>query len=199
MSKNHSDSDSTAFPIPRLGGWLENSRRTVYDNPWIQVSHCEVLTPAGSAGIYGLVHFKNTAVGVIPIDADGYTWLVRQSRYPLQEESLEIPEGGSPAGEDTLTTAKRELLEEVGLEASEWHCIQSLHLSNSVSDEYGVIYIARGISEVGCTALEDSEDITSERLPLEQAIEYVLNGEITDSLSVAGLLKVALMMSQKAL
>lgn len=190
---------SPVKPNMKVGGWVEKTRTTVYENPWIQVSHSEVLTPAGTEGVYGTVHFKNVAVGVIPIDAQGYTWLVRQSRFPLQCYSVEIPEGGSPEGESTLATAKRELLEEVGLEAQRWQVIQRMHLSNSVSDEVAVIYVAHGISNTGSTSLEDSEDITSERVPLEQAIERVLNGEITDSLSVAGLLKVALMRAQGVL
>ncbi|WP_317930015.1 NUDIX hydrolase [Halioxenophilus sp. WMMB6] len=176
----------------KIGGWIEKSRRETYSNPWISVSHCEVITPAGSDGIYGLVHFKNTAVGVVPIDDEGYTWLVRQSRYPLQEYTWEIPEGGSPAGEETLATAQRELREEVGLEASQWRELQRMHLSNSVSDEAAVLYVARGIRECGGIELDDSEDITSRRLPLSEAVQMVLDGEITDSLSVAALLRLAL-------
>lgn len=177
-------------PVAKIGGWQEKSRKEVYSNPWISVTHSEVVTPAGTDGIYGLVHFHNLAVGVVPIDDEGYTWLVRQSRYPLQEFTWEIPEGGSPQGEDPLETAKRELKEEVGLTATDWQPLLKMHLSNSVTDELGYIFVARGIS-VGETELEDSEDITSVRIPLTEAIEKVMTGEITDSLSVAALLKLA--------
>lgn len=183
MSQQHSK---------KIGGWIEKSCTTEYENPWIQVTHSEVITPAGSNGIYGVVHFKNKAVGVVPIDDDGYTWLVRQSRYPLQEFTWEIPEGGSPAGEDTLATAQRELKEEVGLVASDWELIQTMHLSNSVTDEEAFLYVARGITEVGGVELDDSEDIISKKVPLQEAIEMVLNGQITDSLSVVALLRLAL-------
>lgn len=176
----------------KIGGWFEKTRTQVYENPWIKINHCEVVTPAGSDGIYGLIHFKNTAVGVIPVDDEGYTWLVRQSRYPLQSFTWEIPEGGSPAGEDTLATAKRELAEEVGLEARHWQELQRMHLSNSVSDEEAVIYVAKGIKAGGEISLDDSEDIISQRVPLDEAIAMVLDGRITDSLSVAGLLRLAL-------
>ncbi len=177
-------------PVAKIGGWQEKSRKEVYSNPWITVTHSEVVTPAGTDGIYGLVHFHNLAVGVVPIDDEGYTWLVRQSRYPLQEYTWEIPEGGSPEGEDPLETAKRELKEEVGLIATDWEPLLNMHLSNSVTNEEAVIYVARGIS-LGETELEDSEDITSVRIPLSEAIQKVMAGEITDSLSVAALLKLA--------
>ncbi|GAA6169554.1 NUDIX hydrolase [Sessilibacter corallicola] len=177
-------------PVAKIGGWQEKSRKEVYSNPWITVTHSEVVTPAGTDGIYGLVHFHNLAVGVVPIDDEGYTWLVRQSRYPLQEYTWEIPEGGSPEGEDPLETAKRELKEEVGLTATDWEPLLNMHLSNSVTNEEAIIYVARGIS-LGETELEDSEDITSVRIPLSEAIQKVMAGEITDSLSVAALLKLA--------
>lgn len=183
-------------PEAKIGGWQEKSRKEVYSNPWITVTHSEVITPSGTDGIYGLVHFHNAAVGVVAIDDEGYTWLVRQSRYPLQEFTWEIPEGGSPKGEDPLDTAKRELKEEVGLTATDWQPLMRMHLSNSVTNEEGFLFVARGIT-VGETALEDSEDITSIRIPLKEAIQKVLDGEITDSLSVAALLKIALLEKQE--
>ena len=176
----------------KIGGWIKKSEEVVYENPWIRVSHEEVVTPGQTDGIYGLVHFKNNAVGVIPIDEEGNTWLVRQSRYALDEYTWEIPEGGSPEGEDPLATAKRELKEEVGLDAEEWSQILTLHLSNSVSDEVGFVYIAKQLVE-GEQCLEPTEDIEVKKLPLRNAIEMVYRGEITDAMSVAGLLRVALM------
>ena len=175
-----------------IGGWRETSVNKVYENAWIRVSHSEVVTPAGSPGIYGVVHFKNTAVGIVPIDEDGYTWLVRQSRYPLQALSWEVPEGGSPEGEDPLATARRELQEEVGLAAADWEPLLRMHLSNSVTDEEALVYVARGLTH-GATAHEDTEDIEVKRLPLQEAIDMALNGEITDAISVAALLKLALL------
>lgn len=174
----------------RVGGWHRKSRRRVYENPWINVSHDEVITPAGTDGIYGVVHFKNTAVGVLPIDESGNTWLVRQTRYTMNNYTWEIPEGGCPQGEDTLSAAQRELREEAGLQAQHWEKLQELQLSNSVTDEVAVIYVARQLEEVG-QALEDSEDIELKKLPLTEAIAMVERGEITDAISVAALLRVA--------
>ncbi len=175
----------------RIGGWQRKSTRCVYENPWIRVSHEEVITPGNTDGIYGVVHFKNTAVGVVPLDDDNHTYLVRQTRYTMNQYTWEIPEGGCPRDEDTLAAAKRELREEVGLSAERWDKLQELQLSNSVTNETAVIYVARGLTQ-GEQTLDDSEDIEVQRLPLTEAIAMVERGEITDAISVAALLRLAL-------
>ncbi|WP_428243402.1 NUDIX domain-containing protein [Gynuella sp.] len=175
-----------------IGNWQCLSQETRYENPWIEVSHQTVITPGGGTGIYGVVHFKNRAVGVIPIDDAGNTWLVRQTRYPLEQATWEIPEGGAPLDEDMLEAAKRELEEEVGLCASKWQELLEIHTSNSVTDEYGKVFVATDLS-TGRQQLEESEDIEVYKLPLQQAIEMVMDGRITDSLSIAGLLKLAVL------
>ena len=176
----------------KIGGWKCKSSDLIYENPWITVTHEEVVTPGNTDGVYGVVHFKNRAVGVIPIDEEGNTWLVRQSRYPLGAFTWEIPEGGSPKGESLLHSAKRELQEEVGLEADDWTELLTLHTSNSVTDEVAHIFIAKQLSSCE-QALEPTEDIEVMKVPLRKAIEMVYKGEITDAMSVAGLLRVALM------
>lgn len=177
----------------KIGGWKTNLSTCVYENPWIKVSHDEVITPAGTHGIYGVVHFKNTAVGILPIDDEGNTWLVKQSRYTLNQYTWEIPEGGCPYGESPLAAAQRELEEEVGLRATQWRELLTMHLSNSVSDEFCVVFLARGLSE-GVQHLEATEDIEVKKLPLSEAITLVKNGVITDAISVAALLRVAVEM-----
>lgn len=174
----------------KVGGWRVKSSATVYENPWIKVSHEEVVTPRDTQGIYGVVHFKNTAVGVVPIDDEGNTWLVRQSRYTLNQYTWEIPEGGCPVDEEPLAAAQRELEEEVGLVAQEWSFLMSMHLSNSVTDEKAQVYVARGLSS-GYQKLEATEDIEVKKLPLQDAINMVKSGEITDAISVAALLRLA--------
>lgn len=176
----------------KIGGWRQLTEEIQYENPWIRVSHQEVLRPDDSEGIYGVVHFKNQAVGIVPVDAAGNTWLVKQSRYTLNAYTWEIPEGGSPLGEDPLSTAKRELREEVGLSALDWQLLLSTHISNSVTDEVGFAYLARNLSE-GRQELEATEDIEVRKLPLQEAINMAVAGEITDALSICALFKVALM------
>lgn len=170
--------------------WQTLSSREAYDNPWIRVDEDQIINPAGKPGIYGKIHFKSRACGIIPIDTNGDTWLVGQYRYVLDSYSWEIPMGGVPLGEDTLAGARRELKEETGLTASNWEPILNVHISNSVSDEAGVVYVAMGLTE-GKPEFEETEDITIMRLPFADALQMVFNGEISDLLSVAGLLRYA--------
>jgi 8-oxo-dGTP pyrophosphatase MutT (NUDIX family) len=170
--------------------WKKLSTTITYSNPWIEVQHHEVLNPSGGEGIYGQVNFKNIAVGVVPVDAEGNTYLVGQFRFPLEEYSWEIPEGGCPIGEDVLAAAKRELLEETGLLAQNWTVISRIHTSNSVCNEVGFIFLAENLTQ-GDAEPEETEDLKIKKLTLKAAVELVMNNQITDSISIAGLLKVA--------
>ena len=172
--------------------WTTLSQRTAYENPWIRVEHREVITPGGTDGIYGLVRYKNHAIGIVPIDQDGNTYLVGQYRYALDQYSWEIPEGGCPVGTDPLMTAQRELREETGLEAQQWERILEFHLSNSVSDEWGVAYVARQLRR-GEAEPEETEELRVRKLPLTEAVQMTLDGRITDALSILALQRVALL------
>jgi 8-oxo-dGTP pyrophosphatase MutT (NUDIX family) len=176
----------------KIGGWKTKTSTVAYENPWIKISHEEVTTPKGTDGIYGVVHFKNTAIGIVPLDEEGNTWLVKQSRYTLNQYTWEIPEGGCPQGEEPLNAAKRELEEEVGLQARDWQQLMTMHLSNSVTDEFCVVFLARQLFS-GIQNLESTEDIEYKKLPLTDAIDMVIRGEITDAISVAALLRAALL------
>jgi 8-oxo-dGTP pyrophosphatase MutT (NUDIX family) len=172
--------------------WKTLSAKEVYSNRWIHVEEHQVINPAGGEGIYGKVHFKNKAVGIIPIDDEGNTWLVGQWRYPLNEWSWEIPEGGSPVESDVLTGAQRELKEETGITANKWTQLVRTHLSNSVSDEEGFIFLAEQLIFGEREAEETEADMKIWKLPFKEALQMVNEGKITDSLSVMGILKVAL-------
>lgn len=178
---------------PFTNPWETVQIKEVYDNPWISVSHRDVITPSGSKGIYGVVHFKNIAIGIVPLDEEGFTWLVGQYRYPLGRYSWEIPEGGGKIGVDPLESAQRELLEETGIRAAHWEKVLDMHLSNSVSDEAAIIYLARELT-FGESAPEETEELSIIRVPFEKAFEMVMQGEITDSMSVAAILKVKFML-----
>ena len=173
--------------------WQVKGEQAVYDNPWIKVTHYDVINPSGGKGIYGKVHFKGTAIGILPLDGQLNTWLVGQYRFPLNQYSWEIPEGGGPLGTEPLLSAKRELLEETGLVAAEWSVLLDMHLSNSVSDEYGLVYLARQL-EQHTAEPEETEQLVVKKLPFEEAYRMVESGAITDSLSVAAILKVKLML-----
>lgn len=173
--------------------WTVVDGNEVYNNNWITLTHYNVINPSGGKGIYGKVHFKNRAIGVIPLDDKLNTYLVGQYRFTLGAYSWEIPEGGGPLNEDPLDAAKRELEEETGLHANEWTEIQQIHLSNSVTDEFGYIYLARGLSQHAAMP-EETEQLVIKKLPLEEAFDMVEGNEITDSMSIAAILKVKLML-----
>ncbi len=170
--------------------WKTLSNATVYENPWISVEHRDVTTPAGTPGIYGVVKFKNKAIGIIPVDEAGFVYLVGQYRYTLGEYSWEIPEGGGPIGEDPLETAKRELKEETGLSATHWQYLGRIHTSNSVTDEEGFVFLAQGLVH-GEAEPEETEQLQLKRVPLEEAVAMVMRSEITDSISVCAILMAA--------
>lgn len=173
--------------------WKIKTHRQVYENPWIEVTEYGVINPSGGDGIYGKVHFKNLAIGVIALDEQQHTWLVGQFRFVLDQYSWEIPEGGGLIGKDPLESARRELLEETGLVAREWKPILHMHLSNSVSDEYSIIYLARQLEQHEAEP-EETEELAVRRLPFEEVYQMVSRGEITDSMTVATVLKVKLML-----
>ncbi|MEO0444025.1 MAG: NUDIX hydrolase [Pseudomonadota bacterium] len=181
------DSDKAS---EKTKAWQCLSSDVVYENPWIKVSHDTVINPGGNRGIYGRVQFKNHAVGILAVDEQGGTWLVEQTRYVFGQKTWEIPEGGSPQGEDLLISAQRELLEETGLSAKQWSPWLHMQLSNSVSDELATVFLARELSH-GDMQPEQTEDISVRYLPLNKAIEMVYSGEIVDAISVAALLKAA--------
>lgn len=175
--------------------WKTLNKRIIYSNPWITLEEHDVITPAGTDGIYGKVLFQNKAVAIIPIDKDLHTWLIGQYRYTLDEYSWEIPMGGGPIGTDVLESAKRELKEETGISAAKWTEIMRIHPSNSVSDEEGFVFLAEDLT-YGETEFEDTEKLEIIKVPLSEAVEKVMKGEITDAISVAGLLKAARLLEQ---
>ena len=169
--------------------WTTLSSEVRYDNPWIRVVHHEVLNPSGGEGIYGVVEFKRAAVGVIPIDEEGNTWLVGQFRYAHDQYEWEIPEGGGDPGEPYEMCARRELLEETGIKAETLEpIISDMQLSNSSTNEVGIVFVARGLT-FGQACPEETEDLAVRKLPLSEAIQMAIDGEIHDSLSLAALLK----------
>jgi 8-oxo-dGTP pyrophosphatase MutT (NUDIX family) len=180
--------DIILFMSDELNPWKTNGTMVVYSNPWIEVSQHDVIQPDGTPGIYGVVHFKNRAIGVLPIDDEGFVYLVGQWRYPLRLYSWEIPEGGCPEDEEPFEAAVRELAEETGLTAKHWEVICQSHLSNSVSDESAIIYLATGLTP-GVATPDATEDLAHRRVHFSEAVKMVQRGEITDSMSVMAIMQ----------
>ncbi|MBC7546078.1 MAG: NUDIX hydrolase [Candidatus Sericytochromatia bacterium] len=181
---------------PEANPWQTLSTRRVYDNPWIGVREDQVLRPDGEPGIYGVVEFKNLAIGIVPVDENGYTWLVGQYRYTMDEYTWEIPAGGCPPGETPLETAVRELAEEVGLTATRWTSLGPVQLSNSCTAERGEIFLAEGLT-MGESAPEGSEVLQIEKIPLQRALDMAHDGRIADGVSIIGLWRAARTLAER--
>ena len=179
------------------GPWVRRSRRVAYENPWLTIWHDEVSRPDGTPGIYGVVHFANLAAGVLVIDDEDRVLLVGQHRYSLDAYSWEIPEGGVPDGESALDGARRELLEETGVEATDWRELARLHLSNSVSDELAILFVATGLSHGDATP-DGTEQLVIRWLPFSEVLAMTLDGRITDAMTVVAVERFALLRGMEA-
>ena len=178
--------------------WETIKSEIVHETPWVKISHHEVINPSGNPGKYSITHFKNIAIGILPLDEDYNTWIVGQYRYPINLYSWEIPEGGGKLDIPPVESAKRELLEETGIKAENWTKILEMHLSNSATDEFGVIFVAKGLT-FHEPEPEDDEDLEIRKIPFDVLFEKVMRGEITDSLTVAGVMKAKLLMDRNQL
>lgn len=171
--------------------WTVLTSEDVFENGWITLTDHKVKTPSGANGPYGVVRFKNRAVGIVPYQ-DGKIWLVGQTRFPLDQYSWEIPEGGCPKDENLEDCAYRELLEETGITAKALKPLLQMHLSNSVTDEWAIVYLASGLT-FGASQPEDTEDISVRSVSLDDLYMEVETGLISDAMTVAACYKLMLM------
>ncbi|MFL5297690.1 MAG: NUDIX domain-containing protein [Phenylobacterium sp.] len=171
-----------------------------FESDWISVIDQTAIAPTGKPARYGLVRFKNLAIAVLPIHDDGTVTLVGQHRFPLADYSWELPEGGAPHAEDPLDGAKRELAEETGLQAAEWREVMRAQLSNSITDERMVGYLALGLSEgAAAHTADETEALAIARVPFREVLDAALAGHLPDMLTVAMLLRGYHMARERAL
>ncbi|MBP7808796.1 MAG: NUDIX hydrolase [Bacteroidia bacterium] len=175
--------------------WITNSSEKVYESPWIKVTKHDVLNPAGTPATYSTVHFKGLAIGVLALDSELNTWLVGQWRYPVNEYSWEIPEGGGALDVEPVESAKRELKEETGIVAKNYKEIMRMHLSNSATDELAIVYVATNLTFEESEP-EESEILQIKKLPFDEAYKWVMEGKITDAITVAAILKTKILLDK---
>ncbi|MEQ8335159.1 NUDIX hydrolase [Nisaea sp.] len=167
--------------------WQVVETREIYDNPWIRITEHDVVDPNGNPGLYGVVRVHGLAVGILPVDDGGMTWLVGQQRFPRGYYSWELPEGGG-SFDDPQGSAERELLEETGLKAGAWQEFLRMDLSNAITDEQAIGYLAWDLKE-GAAQPEACERLELRRVPVRDAVAMALSGEIVDAFSQTMLLK----------
>lgn len=173
----------------RRGPWIVRHSEVTYDNPWIRVTEHQVTRPDGNPGIYGVCHMKGFAVGAVPIDREGFTWLVGQHRFPDDYYSWELPEGAGERDVPPVESARRELKEEAGLTAGSWLEIARLDFSNAVTDEVGFGFLAWDLT-IGEPEPEPGEALEIRRIRFADALEMALSSEIRDAFSQVMLMKV---------
>lgn len=171
--------------------WRRVSRRVAYENPWIEILHDEVVRPDGQPGIYGVVHFRHLAIGVVPLDANDRVLLVGQFRYTLDHYSWEIPEGGGGLDEEPEAAARRELVEETGYSGGEWRELCRAELSNSVTDEAMILFVASGLED-GPASPEGTEQLQMRWVPFDEVMAMIGRGEITDAMTILAMQRLAL-------
>lgn len=176
--------------------WKSTHNTCVYSNSWIKVIEHKVINPNNGIGIYGQVVFLNLAIGVVVLDENENIWLVGQYRFPIDKYSWEIPEGGGDLNTDPLESAKRELKEETGISATKWTRILEMDLSNSVTDERSVVFVAQDLT-FGQSEPEETEQLQVKMIKFEEVFQMVMDGEIRDSITVASILKTKILIDKE--
>jgi 8-oxo-dGTP pyrophosphatase MutT (NUDIX family) len=171
--------------------WRTLSSRVIYRNSWLSLREDKVIRPDGAEGIYSVVEMRPSC-GIVAINEDGQIALVGQWRYVHNKYSLEIPTGGSEQGETPLDGAKRELLEETGLTAGDWSALGTIDNSNGATTDVAHLFVARNL-KTGPSSPQADERLEVRWMPFVDAVLSVMKGEITESVSVAAILKAELL------
>lgn len=194
MSDSRKDFD-TDQPTPswddgsdRPPRWRDAGSSVMFENPWMRLTRHEATAPTGLQADYVVMRPQNMSVGVLPIHEDGTITLVGQQRFALMNWSWEMPEGGAPFNEDPLEGAKRELAEEAGLEAVVWHPALKVEMTNSITDERAMAWLAWGLTPVPI-APDPTEIIRVARVPFGDLLRNVGNGAVRDMFTVATVLR----------
>jgi len=172
----------------KRGPWTVFDKEIRFETPWLRIDDYNALRPDGAPTRYGVVHFKNTALGVLPLFENGDTLLVGQHRFPADRYSWELPEGGGDPRQDPVAEARRELEEETGYYATEFQEYLRMDMSNSVTDEIAIGYIATNLVP-GRTNPDPSEVLETRRIAFKDLLNECVSGQIFDSLTLVMVFK----------
>ena len=175
-------------PADRPPPWLDRGATAVFENPWMRLTRHPATAPTGLESDYVVMRPKNLSVGVLPVHEDGTVTLVGQQRFALMNWSWEMPEGGAPFDEDPIEGARRELAEEAGLQAEHWREALKAEMSNSITDERAMAWIAWGLTPVPA-APDPTEVIRVARVPFGDLLREVGRGAVRDMFTVATTLR----------
>lgn len=177
--------------------WRNDSVETLFENPWLRLTRHEATAPTGTPADYVVARPRNLACGVLPIHTDGTVTLVGQARFALMNYSWEMPEGGVPVNEDPLVGVQRELLEETGLVARNWREVLRMELSNSITDERAIAWLAWDLTQMDARP-DPTEVIETARVPFMSLMAEIDRGSVRDAFTVATALR-AYHMAREAL
>lgn len=169
------------------GPWIIKETILKYKNPWIEVREDQVTRPDGKSGIFGVVEMK-PGISVLALDEEGFVYLTEEFHYAIGKESIEVVSGAIDQGEEAIDAAKRELEEELGIEAEEWINLGHLDPFTSVIHSPAYLFLAKRL-HFGETKQEGSEKIQCKKIPFQDTINMVLESKITHGPSCVLILK----------
>ncbi len=155
-----------------------------YDGGFLKVHKDQVRLPNGIVTNREYIRHPG-AVVILPVLDDGRILLERQFRYPNSQVFIEFPAGKIDEGEDYLDCAKRELVEETGYTAREWHYLTTIHNAIAYSDEHLELYLAKGLV-AGEARLDEGEFVECFTATLDEMLDWVQAGRITDVKTIIG-------------
>lgn len=184
MSKIPDITPRWAEGLPEAPRWRSLGESVLIETPWMRVTRHPAVAPTGAEADYVVMRPRNVGTGVLPLHDDGTVDLVGQHRFTLMRYSWEMPEGGAPEGEDPFDAVQRELAEEAGLKAAHWRAALDMDLSNSITDERVMTWVAWGLSPAP-TDPDPTEVIVSARVPFRDLLAEIERGAVRDAMTVA--------------
>ena len=173
--------------MTKKGPWQVENTTQKYKSAWLELSEDAVIQPNGSPGLFATVKIR-PGVSVIALDDDENVYLTSEYRYAIEQESIEVVSGAIEESEEPATAARRELREELGIEAKDWVYLGFVHPLTSMVYSPAHLFMAKQLSFFE-PQTDDSEIIQMVKKTLTEAVEMVLESKITHAPSCVLILK----------